>query len=226
MKTIYLFPGLGADETIFRKLDLPGHEIVHIKWIKPLNKETLPEYARRLKYQIRQDTDAVLIGLSFGGMVAQEVAKLVKPALTIIISSIKTHYERPFKMILAERLKINKFIPSLLAIEFEFWYNWSFGPTTRMEKSFIKKMAKGIHPDFTDWAADTAITWKNTEIIPNLVHIHGDNDNLFPHWYIRNFILVKGGTHFMVYNKAEEVSAIIMQRLAALENRQVLGRTG
>ncbi|MDX2001260.1 MAG: alpha/beta hydrolase [Chitinophagales bacterium] len=220
MKTLYLFPGLGADETIFRKLHLPGYEIVHIKWIKPLNKETLPEYAKRLVYQIRKDTEPVLIGLSFGGMVAQEVAKIIDPALTIIISSIKTYHERPFQMILAEKLGVSRFIPTRLAIEFEFWYYWAFGPTTRMEKAFIKQMALNVHPDFTDWAAHTAISWRNEELVPNVVHIHGDRDNLFPHWYIRNFILIKGGTHFMVYNRADEVAAIILDKLSKLEEKQ------
>ena len=217
--TLYLFPGLGADETIFRNLRLPGYDIRHIRWIKPLNDETPAEYAKRLKYQIDPNTTPVFIGLSFGGMMAQEMAKITDPALTIIVSSIKTKYERPFQMILAQKIRPHKFIPSLLAIEFEFWYKWAFGKTTKMERSFVKKMAKGIHPDFTDWAANAAINWDNTEIVPNLVHIHGDADNLFPHWYIRNFILVKGGTHFMVYNRADEVSAIILDKLAGLQQR-------
>jgi len=219
MITLYMFPGLGADETIFRRLHLPGYEIVHIKWIKPLNKETLPEYAKRLVYQIRKDTRPVLIGLSFGGMVAQEVAKLVNPALTIIISSLKTEEERPLQLKLAEELRPNRFIPSLLAIRFDFWYRWAFGPLTSKEKTFVKAMARGIHPDFTDWASETAINWKNKELVPNVVHIHGDQDNLFPIGYIKDAIVVKGGTHFMVFNKAEEVSAVILEKLNGLENQ-------
>ncbi len=217
--TLYLFPGLGADETIFRNLKLPGYNIRHIRWIKPLNDETPAEYARRLKYQIDPNTTPVFIGLSFGGMMAQEMAKLIDPALTIIISSIKTKYERPLKMIVAQQLRPHKYIPSLLAIEFEFWYYWAFGKTSKLERAFVKKMAKGIHPDFTDWAANAAINWDNTERIPNLVHIHGDDDNLFPSLYIRDFIRIKGGTHFMVFNRADEVSAIILQKLEGLKMR-------
>ena len=219
MITIYMFPGLGADETIFRRLHLPGHEIVHIKWIKPLNREPLPDYAKRIRYQIRTDTTPVLLGLSFGGMVAQEVAKLVNPAMTIIVSTIKGDWERPLQLDLAERLRPHRFLPSLLAIRFDFWYYWAFGPTTRMEKAFIKSMARGIHPDFTDWAADTAINWRNKVRVPNVVHIHGDNDSLFPLCNIKDkdVIVIKGGTHFMVYKQAEEISQIIQEKLAALE---------
>jgi hypothetical protein len=95
-----------------------------------------------------------------------------------------------------------------------------------MEKSFIKKMAKGIHPDFTDWASNAAINWDNTEIIPNLVHIHGDKDNLLPYWYVRNFILIKGGTHFMVYNRAKEVGAIILAKLEGINEVNKLSKVG
>lgn len=216
MITLYMFPGLGADETIFRKLQLPGYEIVHIKWIKPLNKESVPDYAKRLRYQIKDDTTPVLIGLSFGGMVAQEMAKLVNPAMTIIISSIKGDHERPIQVMLAAKFRPQRFIPSLLAIKFDFWYYWAFGPTTRMDKNFIKAMALGIHPDFTDWAANAAICWRNTKVVPNLVHIHGDADNLFPISCIKGCIRIKGGTHFMVYNKADQISPIILEKLATI----------
>lgn len=222
--TIYMFPGLGADETIFRNLHLPGYNIKHIRWIKPLNDETIAEYAKRLRYQIDPGTTPVLFGLSFGGMMAQEMAKLIDPAMTIIVSSIKTMHEKPLQMKLAKRFRPHKFVPSLLAIEFDFWYPWAFGKTTKMEKSFIKKMAKGIHPDFTDWASDAAINWDNTETVSNLVHIHGDKDNLFPICYIKNqdFILVKGGTHFMVYNRADEVANIVLEKLETLQQPKKL----
>lgn len=216
-KTLYLFPGLGADESIFMNLELPGYEVVHIRWIKPLNGENVADYAARLKYQIKDDTEPVLIGLSFGGMVAQELAKLIDPAMTIIISSIKGVKERPLQMELARKLRPHKFLPSILAIEFDFWYPWAFGRTTRTEKKHIKKMAKGIHPDFTDWAADAAINWDNTERVPNLVHIHGTKDNLFPACHIRNAHMIKGGTHFMVYNMADQVAEIILAELAQLD---------
>ncbi len=221
-KTLYLFPGLGADESIFRNLKLPGYDIVHIIWIKPLNGESIAEYASRLTYQITDPDDAVLIGLSFGGMVAQEMAKIINPAMTIIISSIKGTRERSIALNLARKLRPHKFIPSLLAIEFDFWYYWAFGPTTAFEKAYIKRMALGIHPDFTDWAADAAIRWENSVRVPNLVHIHGSKDNLFPLCYIQGAIVVEGGTHFMVYNKADQVASIILDKLEQLRSLQRL----
>jgi hypothetical protein len=37
--------------------------------------------------------------------------------------------------------------------------------------------------------------------IPNIIHIHGDNDKVFPYHHIKGCITVKGGTHIMIINK-------------------------
>ena len=214
-KTIYLIPGLGADGTIFQKLTFPtGYDIVHIEWIKPHNKESVPEYAERLVEQIDPKAEATLIGLSFGGMVAIELAKHIKPARTIIISSAKTRRDTSVGFSLVSWTRPYRFITSLLAIKFGFWYPMVFGKLTKEEKEWVREMAEGIDPDFTDWATDSALQWDNEELIPNLAHIHGTCDNLFPHFYIReSYHRVEGGTHFMVATKAGEVSDLIHQEL-------------
>ncbi|PCJ79262.1 MAG: alpha/beta hydrolase [Flavobacteriales bacterium] len=212
-KTIYFIPGLGADDTIFKNLKIPGYDIVHIEWVKPHNKEPLPDYAQRLVEQIKPDTIPIIAGLSFGGMVTIELAKIINPFACIIISSIKTNRERSPEMLLGSILRPNRFIPSLLAIRFEFWYHWAFGELTAEEKEWVRNMAESIDPDFTDWAVDTALQWQNEEVPKNLVHIHGTKDNIFPIKYIKDCIVVEGGTHFMVANKAEEVSKIIVEEI-------------
>ncbi|MCP9751582.1 alpha/beta hydrolase, partial [Ferruginibacter sp. HRS2-29] len=88
MKTIYLFSGLGADERVFKYLKFPGHHIVHIKWITALRNEPLAAYAKRLLEQVSTE-HPILIGLSFGGIMAIEVSKLIPTEKVIIIASVK-----------------------------------------------------------------------------------------------------------------------------------------
>ena len=45
------------------------------------------------------------------------------------------------------------------------------------------------------------INWKRIEADPEIIHIHGDADEVFPPKYIKNFIAVKGGTHIMILSK-------------------------
>lgn len=75
-KELYIFSGLGADERVFQKLDFFGFTTIFIKWVVPQEKETIEDYATRILNQITT-TKPILIGLSFGGIIAVEVAKLI-----------------------------------------------------------------------------------------------------------------------------------------------------
>lgn len=86
--TIYGISGLGADERVFQYLEL-SQKIEPINWIKPLYKESMHSYCNRLSNQIIDD-DFVLIAVSFGGLVAIELNKILKPKYTILISSAET----------------------------------------------------------------------------------------------------------------------------------------
>lgn len=89
-QTVYFISGLGADERSFKYLDLPGVNMHFIQWEKPLKGEKLREYCRKLILQIDTSGDIFLVGLSFGGIVAQEIAKTIAVKKLIIISSIKS----------------------------------------------------------------------------------------------------------------------------------------
>ena len=86
---IYCFSGLGADERVFAFLKLnPPYELIPVIWIKPLEGEVLEEYSKRISENIETKNPFGILGVSFGGVVAQEVSKIVKPKFTLLISSI------------------------------------------------------------------------------------------------------------------------------------------
>ncbi len=91
---IFFLSGLGADKTVFQFLDLRPYETVFINWIPPIKNEPLRDYALRLKDSFIPD-DAILVGLSFGGMLATEIAKEYPLIKTFLISSSKTKFELP-----------------------------------------------------------------------------------------------------------------------------------
>ena len=55
MQHVYCISGLGADERIFCKLDIPGSTFHFIQWIQPETAEDIYAYAGRLKEQIVHD---------------------------------------------------------------------------------------------------------------------------------------------------------------------------
>ena len=91
-KHLYIFSGLGADEKAFQKLNLDAYQLTHIRWIKPGVNEPIEEYAKRLLEQVITP-NPVLMGLSFGGLMAIEVSKHIDTDKIILISSVKTKKE-------------------------------------------------------------------------------------------------------------------------------------
>lgn len=211
-KEIYIFSGLGADERVFQKLDFSGHKITFIKWIVPKKDETIEQYAKRLREQI-PTTKPILIGLSFGGIMAVEVAKQITTEKVILIASAKTKREIPFYYRIAGTLRIHKLLPTALLKKSNAITNWIFGAESISDKALLKQILIDTDPLFLRWAIDKIARWKNQHEPHKLIHIHGTNDKILPFRFVKNVIKVEGGGHFMTLNKADELNRILKQVL-------------
>src|SRR4051812_22878676 len=136
-KNIYLFGGLGTDDRVFQRLDLSAYHITSIKWVPPAKNISLEAYASELMKQIKTE-NPVLIGISFGGMMAVETGKLLKTEKIILISSVKTKYELPFYYRLMGKLRIHKLVPPDLIKNSYKINNWLFGAETPEDKILLK----------------------------------------------------------------------------------------
>ena len=92
---VYCLSGLGADKRVFTKLELKGYRQIHLDWLVPNNQESLTNYVKRLAVEIK-DNNPIVIGLSFGGIVAIEIAKQITVKKVILISSAKQSHEIPW----------------------------------------------------------------------------------------------------------------------------------
>src|SRR5690349_8277991 len=135
-KNIYCISGLGADERAFERLNIKGCSLHHLNWISPMKNETLSSYAARMLLQIEED-HPILLGLSFGGMIAVEMARQIEPSKLILISSVKTHTEIPGWMRLSGALNLHKFIPIKTNRFTEKADDKRMGIETKEEKNFV-----------------------------------------------------------------------------------------
>ncbi len=205
---IFCISGLGADERIFSRLDFHQHRVRHIPWMIPGKKETLDHYTHRMAAKIDAD-DPVIIGVSFGGMVAIEISKFLPAKKIILISSIKSKFEKPFYFRAAAALRINKLIPLRPYRILEPIENYNLGIRTQEEKRLAADFRRHLNLDYSNWAIDQVLHWNNTEIPANLVQIHGNNDHVLPIKYIKpDYVIDKGG-HLMVYNRADDINVIL-----------------
>lgn len=209
--SIYFISGLGADRRAFRKLVFPeSFNIVHLDWISPENNESLKSYASRLASHIDSSTPFYLVGLSFGGMLATEIAKQLNPIHTFLISSTPTFKELPWYYRMAGNLSLQKLLPTgLLKTNNNLGLRF-LGAKSDEERKLLRQLVLDSDPYFIKWALTCILTWRNTERPLNMTHIHGTTDNILPiRFTVRPDHIVKGGGHFMVYGNAKEIMEII-----------------
>jgi pimeloyl-ACP methyl ester carboxylesterase len=210
MKHCYLFSGLGVDERVFKYMDMQGYHVHFVTWIEPCKNEPVEAYVHRLLVQIATPKP-VLIGLSFGGMMAVEVARYIEVEKVILISSAKTKHELPFYYRLAGSLNLHRLIPVGLLKQANAFSYWIFDIKGREQKQLLAAILKDTNPAFINWAINVIVKWKNRVKPARYLHIHGTADRILPAKYIDNYTPIENGGHFMVVDKAGEISRIIEQ---------------
>jgi pimeloyl-ACP methyl ester carboxylesterase len=199
---VYFMPGLAASSSIFERIALPvdGFEMILLEWELPLNNESLSEYAERISKKITHE-NPVLIGVSFGGILVQEMAQFLDVRKIIIISSVKSNLEFPTAFKVAKTTKAYKLFPTNLISNIENLALFSFGNKVKKRIDLYEKFLSVRDKKYLDWAIEKVILWDRTEIVNNVIHIHGDADEVFPIKNIERCIVVKGGTHIMILSK-------------------------
>jgi len=203
---------LGADEKVFENIDFSNFNPVFIKWVDHTDNQSIESYAMTLSRQIVTERP-ILLGLSFGGILSVEIAKKIQLSKLILISSAKTKYEVPKYFRYAVKLGLLKVLPDRFLNKSNFIFNYFFGITNIREKELLKEILIETKPQFIRWALTKIASWENIETPKNCIHIHGTLDRILPIKNIQNKISIENGGHFMISNKADEISKIILQEL-------------
>ncbi len=199
---VYFMPGLAANPSIFEYIKLPEDQFqIHLlEWIIPSTEETLTHYAQRMNRYIKHD-HIVLIGVSFGGIIVQEMSKYLDLKRLIIISSVKCRNELPRRMKYAGKTGFFKLIPTSLMDYIDQLENIAIGDYITKRAQLYKKYLSVRNTKYLDWAIKNMVLWDCDQPIEEIIHIHGDKDEIFPYKYIKDCITVKGGTHIMIINR-------------------------
>lgn len=206
-KTIYVFSGLGADKRVFDRINFLNNIAIHIKWEPPIKNETIEQYSKRLQTQI-SEPNPILIGLSFGGLIAIEVAKIIKTEKIIIISSAKNKNEIPFYYRLIGTLYIHKITPLSLLKKANLIAYWLFGASSKHDRKILTQILNETDNNFLKWAIDKILRWENQNQLPNIIHIHGSKDRLLPILFSKCDIIIENGGHLMILDKSDDINRI------------------
>ena len=160
----------------------------------PVSKnESLDSYCNRLSEQIDQSRPFTLIGISFGGMIAIELSKNLKPVQTIIISSFCCKKEVSKFYTFLGKTGLMRLVPTGILLKPNRIVYWLFGANNFEEKQLLKNILYDTDPHFYGWAIKQLFSWDNSWKPEGLIHIHGTADKIIPFSTNMDAIPVEGG---------------------------------
>ena len=210
-------PGLAASSAIFERIELSDElfEMHLLEWEIPLPKESLGDYAKRIADKITYKMP-VLVGVSFGGILVQEIAAHIQTKKVIIISSVKSNTEFPRRLKLAKTTKAYKLIPMNLILNLENLAKFSFGEKINQKLKLYEKFLSVRDIGYLEWAVEKVILWDRIAIDESVIHIHGDLDDVFPIKNIKQCTIVKGATHILILSKYKWLNAHLPEIILSL----------
>lgn len=210
-KPIYLIPGIGADYRIYSKINLPGYDVHHVAWVKPLKDETIEDYAKRISTQVKHEAP-VFIGLSFGGLIAAEFHKLFPGSKFILISTISSRNELPWYAKLGAAIGLNHWIHKRWFKKSNAMIRWIFSVRDGDTRKLFDAILADADADFLVWAFDELLHWKGNGH-ERLHHIHGNKDRLIPVRNVSADMIVNGGSHMMIVDEGRQISETLLRIL-------------
>jgi pimeloyl-ACP methyl ester carboxylesterase len=213
----YMIPGLGATSDIFQRLQLPAQmQPCHIEWIPPAKGESLATYCKRLLPQINRKVPFVLLGVSFGGAVAMELAKHCLPVMVVLVSSIPVRKSLPFYLRWAAVVlpyKLAGLFPLVWAPAAKAAIRAAFGPVDADGRTVLYNEILKTDTGFLAWAMAALMKWDNDFSPDNTFHIHGSADRVLPLRYVKADVVIENGGHFIIFTHGREIGETIAKQI-------------
>lgn len=210
---IYCLSGLGVDHRAFQNIHIDGYELIHIPWIAPLKNESLSAYSQRLFETVSPEENYNLMGVSMGGMIAAEFAKIQQPQNLFLISTIDSCKELPMPFFIGGGLRLHQIIPPKVLFSFKRVTHFLFGVQEKEHQDLLYEILNDTDPAFVKWALNAILKWRNSTSNSG-IKIHGDHDQILPLPKDTDHIIPNAG-HFMIVEQGKEISKIIQNHLNA-----------
>lgn len=216
---VFCIPGLGLTSQFFKNLEIAYGEVNHLDWIEPDGWETISTYARRISEPLDDlKGEIVLIGHSFGGVVAQEIAAHKPVKHLILISSMRNPEEAPGRLKLLGKYGLHRLISrKVILFSFPFWAR-THSYRTSVLRALFRDSVRSLSSHYFRWSLLQIATWSGVRQLEIPVfRIHGTRDVTFLIKKIDHIDhVIPEGDHNMIYLKGEEISKVVNEQLRAI----------
>jgi len=210
---LVLMSGLGADHRLLDPQRQAFPDLLVPAWIRPVEQESLSQYAARLAESIPRDRPLILGGVSLGGMLACEMATLVRPAAVVLIASCRAPQS------LCGLVRVLRPLAAVCP-------QWAFRGSQQAAPAFLGRLSRGrtdrgkllldmyrrSDPAFLQWACRAVLHWRPSPVEGvRVFHIHGGRDRLIPASRVWADRYVPRAGHLVNMTHAEEVNAFLRQ---------------
>ena len=211
-----LLPGMGADAREFAGQVgvIPG--VVVPDWIAPLENESIDEYAKRFAKVIDPDGPCYIGGSSFGGFVAMELCKYLKPKACFLLGSLKGADQLPDHIKgLRQFIDVADYVPFELIKQF---CKIGMMPIVQLGDKLLANYLKQLSEadaNFLHWVCRAVLKWEgmvDTGGVP-VYHIHGEKDLVLPVENTNPDVIIERAGHLISMSHAHAVNEFILWRI-------------
>ena len=214
MSKIFFIPGLGANELVFDNIENLPLEKVNVKWLENEGDESINSYALKLIKTYKINENHTVAGLSFGGILAQEIARILELDKVVLISSLRDIQDLRSVYRFGLKTGLYRLAPNFRIPVIDEIIAYNLNSNNQKSKPILKKMLEQTDYGLLKWSlqkiADLPKRPKDNFTVYNII---GDNDKILKPWQNEHTTIIDGGSHFMVYEKAEEVTLALIDIL-------------
>ena len=213
-KSYYFIPGIGTTKEVFKFLDFKDENATYLEFPEPELNETLKSYTARMAEVISDDDENILIGMSMGGFIAQEISLIRKVEKLILISSYTEGQNWQIMLELAKKLNLTDIMLDRSFKDLLIGALTIIPGYTKSVKDFFLKMAKEFSVNYYKFAVKELVNWQPVKLNCEVIKIHGTKDELFPISSVNADFIVEDGGHLMIVNRAKEIDKYLKQAIA------------
>lgn len=237
---LILLPGLGADFHLFLPQLKAFEDSIVPAWIEPTGpREPLRLYAARFTEHLRRegqlDRPFALVGFSFGGQMAMEIARyllmrrasdghaITIPSAVVLLSSCRSREAITKKF--ARQVRLGGLVPKFLVRPIAKLITPRFAKANRLNQQqsrWLREMSRTLDPAMLQWGGRAAADWtlsaddaRAIEREIPILQIHGEDDTTVPDTLREADVTIAGGHHLIQWTSADHVNERIADFIGA-----------